>query len=80
VLTLCNGLTILEGVNINQTLLIMFTRKQYEQIAEVIKDNQNHKQVKNAVSNITLELCTMFEKDNPRFNREKFLKASGLIK
>ena len=57
----------------------MFTRKHFQTIARTIKDNKNHKRVKNAVHNIALELANEFEKDNPRFDREKFIKACGLI-
>lgn len=55
----------------------MLTRKDYKAIAEIIKANTNNECAAGAY-NIGLELADYFAKDNPRFDKDKFLKACGL--
>jgi len=62
----------------------MFTRQHYKAIAEIIKTHKHdlivtysteYKGGKNAV---VTNLADYFTKDNPRFNKDKFLIACGL--
>lgn len=47
------------------------TRKDYEKIAAAIKESREPMALVNL-------LMDVFEKDNPRFDRERFLTACGL--
>ena len=49
----------------------MFTKKHYEAIANII----NHHEDKISKYSLTRELADLFDQDNERFNREKFLVA-----
>ena len=70
---------------------MMFTKKHYEMIAKVIADCQPvlskdsmplsgilYDARRHKVLNIAIELADMFAKDNPRFDRYKFYKASNI--
>jgi hypothetical protein len=52
------------------------TRKDYIKIANAIKNNTTatHKLVK---QDFILELCNIFEADNPNFDRSRFYLACG---
>ena len=56
----------------------MFERRHYEAIAEVLNNcfvwHMNGAEVKFTAH----ELANKFQKDNPNFEREKFLKACGM--
>lgn len=61
----------------------MFTRKHYKAIAkitdsktcvQILSDNPFDYLLKNQVIDA---LADMFEEDNPRFDRDKFIKACG---
>lgn len=63
------------------------TKKDYELIASVLKDNalgqisDSHRVVNNAdtmLYNITQGLCDALASKNPRFNKDKFLQACGV--
>lgn len=64
----------------------MFTRQHYKAIAEIIKEQQ--KEASKAcgmgfsftckIGRLAIELADYFAKDNPRFDRERFLAACGL--
>ena len=68
----------------------MFTRQHYEAIAEIIKRNttririEDVAQVGNGLpclhSHTVGDMVDYFAKDNPRFDRQKFLKACGIEK
>lgn len=61
----------------------MFTKRHYEQIAETIRQTKSGRTgdalVVNAVNGvrevIARDLADLFAEDNPRFNRDLFLKA-----
>lgn len=65
------------------------TRKDYEKIAEVLRETYGESPVddlymagwnsglKHAVRDITCRMAAMLEQDNPRFDADKFLKACG---
>lgn len=61
------------------------TKKDYELIAEAIKDAKSHLlyattnagETKRAVSHIADILAIRLEKENPRFNADKFYQACG---
>lgn len=55
----------------------MFTRKYYRQIAEVIKAASDAPGYWERNSFLVYALCDMFQADNPRFDRAKFLSACG---
>jgi hypothetical protein len=55
-------------------------KKDYKAIAEIIKNNKDETTVggvKITISNVNLisELADYFEKDNPKFDRQKFYKG-----
>jgi hypothetical protein len=58
------------------------TRKDYELIAEVLKDRvdayKNHNGELAGVESAAYRLSNAFAQDNPRFNRGWFLKACGM--
>lgn len=63
----------------------MFIRQHYEAIAEIIKSRieyvsvfTDHTMAKGTCNGIATELADYFAKDNPRFDRDKFLEACGL--
>ena len=51
----------------------MLSRKYYELIAQVIKDNSNGNHI--FKSNLINDLSIEFKKDNMLFNRDKFIDA-----
>tara|TARA_R100000278_G_scaffold122941_1_gene110577 strand:+ start:3940 stop:4155 length:216 start_codon:yes stop_codon:yes gene_type:complete len=54
------------------------TRKDYETIAAVLKSfNHLHKKI---VKSVTDALVEQLEKENPAFDRKRFLEACGFIK
>jgi len=62
------------------------TRKDYVAIAEVFKEQtkwlqpeiiQNEQQSYNTLRHLAKDLCDVFERDNPLFDRDRFLKACG---
>jgi hypothetical protein len=55
------------------------TRKDYELIAKVLKDFTGDSGDVIDRDKIALSLALALELDNPRFNRERFLVASGYI-
>lgn len=61
------------------------TRKDYELIAKALKTQieisrtYNEEDGEFAVTNIAFDLVTDLAKDNPRFDRDRFLKACGVI-
>lgn len=65
----------------------MLTRKHYHSIAEIFK--QNLEEIKPidsmlaqygwaCIACVAEELADYFEKDNPRFDRDRFLEACGV--
>ena len=54
------------------------TRKDYVAIAEVIADAKDRFNMDGAGQYITGRLADMLAADNPRFDRERFLKAAGV--
>jgi len=56
----------------------IFTRRHYQAIAEELHIEQLYPQDQGPVAEILHDLCRMFSKDNPNFDREKFLKACGM--
>ena len=65
----------------------MFTKKHFEKIAEIIKkipvkleieceDIPIAEKTRNLIAN---DLADWFQSENPKFNRERFLKACDLI-
>lgn len=60
------------------------TRKDYVAIAEVINQHviqaDAHQDITGffAISGIAAGIATVMENDNPRFDRDKFLKACGI--
>jgi hypothetical protein len=59
------------------------TRKDYELIASVIArrvDSAGDEFTElNAITKVGVSLSAEFQRQNPRFDRERFLKACGLI-
>jgi len=63
----------------------MFTKKHYKAIAEMIQTHQPNDPQENDYCHgkadgmffLTRDLADYFAKDNPRFDREKFLAACG---
>jgi len=58
-----------------------FSRKHYQQIASIFKqhlDGPRNEKVYNELAAIANELADLFEEDNPRFDREKFLQACNV--
>lgn len=61
----------------------MLTRKHYEAIAEILSEHKDDSQYSTViderrVESISLSLADYFEKDNPRFDRDRFLEACGV--
>ena len=59
------------------------TKKDYELIAKVIKVHANFKctytdQRKVEMLDLAIDLAVYFQEENPRFDRDRFLKACGL--
>lgn len=57
------------------------TRKDYQAIAVIISslaDKYQFDEGRNIVAEIVEDLSDIFTDDNPRFDREKFVKACGL--
>jgi len=55
----------------------MLTRKTFKAVAEIIESNRGQG-VEYTLDNIAEELADFFATQNPRFDRDKFLKACGL--
>lgn len=53
------------------------TRKDYKEFAELIKTSVNNPEIF-TITDVANELCTIFKKDNRKFNRDLFLKACDL--
>lgn len=47
-----------------------FAKKQYIEIAKILKNSKSVDEVRN-------KLADMFEEDNPRFDKDKFIQAAG---
>lgn len=56
----------------------MFTRKYYEAIAEVVKGEANPAYGSCVTRTLVDRFADLFEKDDPRFDRDRFLAACGL--
>ena len=59
----------------------MLTRKDFKAIAEIIKEETSFVNPYFPfmyVKNLTDELAGYFKRENPKFDRERFLKACGL--
>jgi hypothetical protein len=60
---------------------IMFTQSHYVKIADVIRSARTSHQgtdvlIKQlAINELTLKLCEMFKRDNPKFNQLIFIEA-----
>lgn len=52
----------------------MLTRKHYKKIAEILDTNQN-KAFGHLSRDVIYDLADYFKKDNPKFNRDKFIEA-----
>jgi hypothetical protein len=64
-------------------VIVMFTRKQYEQVAQVLAETSGKYEatvagmaVEDTRNYIANELADMFAEDNPRFNRKLFMEAA----
>lgn len=62
----------------------LFTRKHYNAIAETLQlckstEHELHSANRREFAIIVVGLATMFQEDNPRFNREQFYKTCGGI-
>jgi len=58
----------------------MFSQKHYVKIAKIIHRNYEISNVtaRFILKDIVDELCEYFEIENPKFDREKFIKACGI--
>ena len=54
----------------------MVTKKDFIAVAEIISSNRGDG-VEYTLTNIASELTDYFEKQNPNFNRDKFVEARG---
>jgi len=57
------------------------TKKDYELIAAAIKDNREYDPMEcyaEALDDVARSLATALQRDNPRFDRDRFLKACGV--
>jgi hypothetical protein len=54
------------------------TRKDYEAIAKVLKEQRDSGACLQTTANLARELATVFVQDNPRFLPHRFLVACGL--
>jgi len=60
----------------------MFTKQHYKAIAEIVKNHSFHDHFNKLVvdtEEISQKLADYFAADNERFNRDKFLKACGIV-
>ena len=55
----------------------MMTRKDYIEVAKIINKYMEEEYCGGFWPLASEDFADMFEKDNPRFNREKFLEACG---
>lgn len=57
------------------------TRKDYVAIAEVISSNRSvmNEVARAGVDVVATELATVLKRNNPRFDRDRFLTACGVI-
>ena len=62
----------------------MFKKRHYEAIARLLKAQYTRPSTKSlpptqdfVIDRVVDDMVAMFEDDNPRFKREKFLKAAG---
>jgi hypothetical protein len=59
------------------------TRKHYQMVAEILHGDyavHTHSPVaQNVVRGITLSLADVFAQDNPRFDRQRFYAAVGIV-
>lgn len=53
------------------------TKKDFELIAKVIRNHINY--INDAVPNLAQEITEELQKTNPRFDRERFLKACNVV-
>ncbi len=61
-------------------------KEQCEAVAEIVKEKNNlHNDdapssynIRGVLAEVACDLADLFEKDNPNFDRDKFLKACGL--
>ena len=56
------------------------TKKDYELIATIIRGHQDGGKNDMVVRGLALSMAIEFQKDNPRFNKERFIKACTRIK
>lgn len=56
----------------------MFTKQHYEAIAEIIHSRTISWEVAEEIRYIAIDLADYFQRDNPRFNRGRFLAACGM--
>ena len=56
----------------------MLHNKDYEAIAGIVKGEANTAYGFCVTRTLARRLADLFEKDNPNFNRDRFLKACGL--
>jgi hypothetical protein len=58
-------------------------KKHYEEIAEIIRSEWSSgcldPMAYEAIDNISKNLADFFAKNNPKFNRAKFLKLAGVV-
>ena len=61
------------------------TRKDYQRIAEAIRfhldmaNSTGEREAEGRLYGVIADLAETFEKDNPRFDREKFKQACGIV-
>jgi hypothetical protein len=53
------------------------TRKHYEKVAQILRQQVEQGADKATVAEIATELVSMFRADNPRFDRDRFFSAIG---
>ena len=56
------------------------TKKDYELIATIIRGHQDGGKHDMVVRWLALSMAIEFQKDNPRFNKERFIKACTRVK
>ena len=54
------------------------SRKHFEAIAAILKINDWQESVEDMRESIALDIAAYFKGENPRFDKDKFLKACGL--
>lgn len=64
-------------------MAVRYTRRHYEQFAAIIRDMRNAADADGVftlcyVLDFADKLAVTFSRDNPRFNRERFLAACGI--